>query len=124
MFNAAITGAGDAAAFIASALPTSTRTTLEATRFAGLPQDEDASALEFQQQDSDGNFVFNFALARVRLLGQTPATAQTVRVFFRLFQAQSAASNFDETTRYRFASDGTPFGHKIPLLRGAERPGG
>jgi hypothetical protein len=116
MFNAAITGAGDAAAFIANAIANLNQNNAGSDTFAGLPQDEDASALEFQQQDSDGNFVFNFALARVRLLGQTPATAQTVRVFFRLFQAQSAASNFDEATRYRFASDGTPFGHKIPLL--------
>jgi hypothetical protein len=35
-----------------------------------LSQDEDASALEFLQQDSSGNFVFNFAVARVRLTGK------------------------------------------------------
>ncbi len=31
----------------------------------GLSQDEEASALEFQQQDNNGNYVFNFAVARV-----------------------------------------------------------
>ncbi|HLH61479.1 MAG TPA: hypothetical protein VKV20_07320 [Ktedonobacteraceae bacterium] len=85
--------------------------------FDGLTQDEDASALEFLQQDNQGNFVFNFAVARVRLKGKTPgAKAQAVRVFFRLFQAQSTVSNFNEQTTYRFASDGTLNGHKIPLL--------
>ena len=37
-------------------------------------------------RDNAGNFVFNFAIARVRLLGNTPgAQAKKVRVFFRLF---------------------------------------
>jgi hypothetical protein len=115
-FNATITGAGDAASFIATALDNLNQNNAGGDSFDGLPQDEDSSALEFQQQDSNGNFVFNFALARVRLLAQAPATARTVRVFFRLFQAQNTASNFDEATTYRFASDGVAFGHKIPLL--------
>jgi hypothetical protein len=83
--------------------------------FDALSQDEDQSALEFQQQVNN-QYVFNFALARVRLLGQSQTTAQTVRVFFRLFQAQNTASDFNTNTTYRFASDGQTYGHAIPLL--------
>ena len=83
----------------------------------GLSQDEDASALEFQQQDDSGNYVFNFAVARVRLLGKTPgAQAQKVRVFFRLFQAQTTNSDFDTSTTYRFQSDALQYGVTVPLL--------
>jgi hypothetical protein len=85
----------------------------------GLSQDEETSALEFQQKDNSGNFVFNFAVARVRLLAKSAATARTVRVFFRLFQAQNTVSDFNTSATsgtYRFASDGTTYGHKIPLL--------
>jgi hypothetical protein len=85
--------------------------------FDGLAQDEDGSALEFNPTDNNGHTVFNFALARVRLLGKTTgATPYPVRAFFRLFQAQNTVSNFDTTTTYRFATDGTPHGRKIPLL--------
>jgi hypothetical protein len=85
--------------------------------FEGLTQDEDASALEFLQKDNGGNFTFNFALARVRLIGKTPgAKAQAVRVFFRLFQAQTTGSDFNDQTTYRFATSGGTYGHKIPLL--------
>jgi hypothetical protein len=85
----------------------------------GLGQSEDATKLEFQQQDSAGNFVFNFAVARVRLLAKSAATARTVRVFFRLFQAQNTASDFNPSATagtYRYATDGVTYGHKIPLL--------
>jgi hypothetical protein len=85
--------------------------------FADLAQDEENSALEFLQQDGDGNFVYNFAVARVRLIGKTPgAKATSVRVFFRLFQAQTTNSSFNEGTTYRLASDGVLNGHKISLL--------
>ncbi len=85
--------------------------------FEGLTQDEDGSALEFNPKDNNGHTVFNFALARVRLMGKTTgATPYPVRVFFRLFQAQNTVSNFDTTTTYRFATDGTTHGRKIPLL--------
>jgi hypothetical protein len=84
---------------------------------ADLAQDEENSALEFLQQDGNGNFVYNFALARVRLTGKTAgAKATSVRVFFRLFQAQTANSSFNEATTYRLGSDGVLNGHKIPLL--------
>jgi hypothetical protein len=39
-----------------------------------------------------------------------------VRVFFRLFQAQNTVSDFNINTTYRFATDGTTHGRKIPLL--------
>jgi hypothetical protein len=83
----------------------------------GLSQDEEASALEFQQQDEHGNFVFNFAVARVRLLGKTAgAQAQKVRVFFRLFQAQTTNTDFDTATTYRAESDGLAYGVTVPLM--------
>lgn len=85
--------------------------------FDGLTQDEDSSALEFNPENNHNQKVFNFALARVRLLGKTPGpTPYPVRVFFRLFQAQNTVSNFNTNTTYRFATDGTPHGRKIPLL--------
>lgn len=83
----------------------------------GLSQDEDSSSVEFLPQDSSGNWVFNFAIARVRLKGNTAgAQAVKVRVFFRLFNAQTTASNFDPNTSYRFHSDGVLNGVTVPLL--------
>src|SRR5208283_2471359 len=123
-FNATVTSASDAPALIASVIGnlTSGNGSVNGDFFdpspsqTGLSQDEDLSALEFNQQDDSGNFVFNFAVARVRLLAKSAATAKNVRVFFRLFQAQNTVSNFDTSTTYRFATDGTPFGHRIPRL--------
>jgi hypothetical protein len=110
----------DAPAFIASVIAnlTTGKGTVGADSFdPGLTQNEDASALEFLPQDNAGNFVFNFAVARVRLLGNTPgAQAKKVRVFFRLFQAQTTASNFSTGTTYRFQSDGVLNGVTVPLL--------
>lgn len=92
-------------------------TNLHGDSFDGLQQDEDQSAIEFLQKDSNGNLTFNFALARVRLIGNTPgAKALSTRVFFRLFQAQTTSSDFNDQTTYRFASDGTLNGHKIARL--------
>ncbi|HTB17723.1 MAG TPA: S53 family peptidase [Bryobacteraceae bacterium] len=110
----------DAPGFIAAAIHNLTQgggTANGDTFDPGLSQDEDASALEFQQQDDSGNYVFNFAVARVRLLGKTPgAQAQKVRVFFRLFQAQTTNSDFNTSTTYRFQTDGLPYGVSVPLL--------
>jgi hypothetical protein len=119
-FGAQMTASpGDAPAFIASAIQNLTAGggSVGSDSFTALSQDEGASALEFLQQDSAGNFVFNFAVARVRLRGKTAgAQAASVRVFFRLLQAQSTATSFNEATAYRVASDGVLNGHKIPLL--------
>lgn len=110
----------DAPAFIASVIAnlTAGKGSVGGDTFEpGLSQDEDASALEFLPKDNAGNFAFNFAIARVRLLGNTPgAQAKKVRVFFRLFQAQTTASNFSPGTTYRFQSDGTLNGVTVPLL--------
>jgi hypothetical protein len=93
---------------------------LNGDSFEGLTQDEDQSALEFLQKDNNGNFAFNFALARVRLIGKTPgAQAVGVRVFFRMFQAQTTVSNFSEVGTgagtYRWGTNGAS-GDKIALL--------
>ena len=119
-FGATMTSnAADAPGFISNAIQNLTTNggNVGGDTFDNVSQDEDASALEFLQRDSNGNFVFNFAVARVRLVGKTAgAQATNVRVFFRLFQAQTTASNFDPSTTYRLASDGVLNGHKIPLL--------
>jgi hypothetical protein len=89
-------------------------TNLGGDSFDGLSQDEDQSALEFLQQVNQ-QYVFNYALARVHLQGT--ATAQTVRVFFRLFQAQTTSSEFNMMTTYRrFPANGVQYGQKIALL--------
>ena len=88
-----------------------------ADSFDGLTQDETGSALEFNPTDNRGHKVSNFAVARVRIADKTPGpTPSPVRVFFRLFQAQSTNSAFNPGTTYKFATDGTPHGRKIPLL--------
>ena len=85
--------------------------------FDGLTQNEHASGLEWNPQDNFGHNVFNFAVARVRLVGKTTGpTPSPVRVFFRLFQAQNTVSNFDTNTTYRTWADNTPPHHKIALL--------
>ena len=83
----------------------------------GLSQVQQTSAVEFLPQDSNGNWVFNFAVARVRLKGNTAgAQATKVRAFFRLFAAQTTATDFEPDTTYRFHSDGVPNGVTVPLL--------
>ena len=114
-FNATITGASDAPAFIATVIGQLNNKLTGSDNFAGLTQDEVASALEFNLQDDSGNNVYNFALARVRLLAKSATTAKTVRVFFRLFQAQNTVSDFNESSTYRYWTDGVAFGTKIPL---------
>lgn len=125
-FGATVTGASDAPAFIASVINNLTAGGGQVNGdyfdpppvffVPGLTQNEDQSSLEFKQTDDNGDFVYNFAVARVRLLAKSAATATNVRVFFRMFQAQNTVSNFDAATTYRTASDGIAFGHSIPLL--------
>jgi len=115
-FGATVTGASDAPAFIATAMANLSAGSTGTDTFDSLFQDENQSSLEFNQQDDSGNYVYNFALARVRLTAENVATAQAVRVFFRLFQAQNTTSNFDDSATYRYYTDGMPFGHRIPLL--------
>lgn len=117
-------GPGDAPAFIQSVMQQLTAGTGSAggeSFETGLATDEAASSLELSPIDANGHAVFDFALARVRMRGLT-LDAQQVRVFFRLFQAQSTNAVFDPNTAYRRFSDGVPGGHTIPLLgiRGGE----
>jgi hypothetical protein len=105
-----------ATGFIATAIAKLTAGTAGET-FDGLSEDEESTTIEFLRQDSSGNWVFNFAVARLRLKGNTPgAKAKKVRVFFRLFNAQTTATNFDTGTAYRYSSDGQLFGVTVPLL--------
>jgi len=109
----------DAPGFIATVIANlnNPNANLGGDTFEGLTQDEEQSALEFLRKNNSNQETFNFALARVRLIGKTPnAQAKKVRVFFRLFQAETTGSDFNEQTTYRFATDNVPFGHKIAKL--------
>jgi hypothetical protein len=79
-----------------------------------LPPDEQHSALYVQPRDENNTLVFNFALARVRYVGLIGAA--DVRVFFRLFQAQTTSGAYDYPpgSRYRRAVS-NPAGQPIPL---------
>jgi hypothetical protein len=116
-FKANLSGPSDAPAFIAGAIANLTAGTTGSDTFDQLSQDEEGtSELAFNQKDNGGDYVYNFAIARVRLVAGASATATMVRVFFRLFQAQNTVSNFDDSTTYRYWSDGTFNGVKVPLL--------
>ncbi len=79
----------DAIAYLQSVLGTMTSTQFENE----LSVDQQGSALyEFPKND-DGENVFNFAIARVRL-HPASANASNVRVFFRIFTSQSTALTF------------------------------
>lgn len=83
--------------------------------FDGLSTDEAASSLYIYPTDgpiSSGDRVFNFALAKVHYIGLIGAT--NVRVFFRLFNAQTTSGAFDPLSTYRRAS-ANPHGHPIAL---------
>jgi hypothetical protein len=84
-----------------------------------LSTDEASSSLFVFPTDQNGARVFNFAVAKVHYIGLIGAT--NVRVFFRMFQAQSTNTAFDPSTTYRRAGS-NPSGHPIPLagIRGSE----
>jgi len=81
--------------------------------FDSLPTDE-SSQLFVYPTDNTGARVFNFAIAKVHYIGLIGAT--DVRVFFRLFQAQTTSGVFDYPpgARYRRAPS-NPHGQPIPL---------
>jgi hypothetical protein len=92
--------------------------TVPNTPFSGISPDEEQSALSLTANDTSGNPVFNFALARAHLTGDT---ANNVRLFFRLFISSSPDTTFDTTTTYRSGTEtdasGNPIsGTLIPLL--------
>ena len=80
--------------------------------FDGLPAGEASSSLFVFPADNSGSRVFNFAVARVRYIGLIGAS--NVRVFFRMFAAQSTTVAFDPATSYRRAST-NPHGQPIAL---------
>lgn len=79
-----------------------------------LSPDEEASSLYVYDKDNNQKPVFNFALARVRYVGLIGAA--DVRVFFRLFNAQTTSGAYDYPpgTHYRRAPS-NPMGQPIPL---------
>lgn len=88
--------------------------------FDSLPTDESAKLFIYPfDENYENKKVFNFALARVRYIGLIGAT--NVRVFFRLFQAQTTTGAFDPSTTYRRAPS-NPSGQPIPLagIQGGE----
>ena len=89
------------------------------TASTGLPQDEDSlSARVSAGRIGTGNFVFNFPLARVRLLAQAPATARHCpRLLPPLPGRQTRLTSSSRTGQGPIAgARRAPFGHKIPLL--------
>ena len=104
-----IVDASDAPRFIQQMM-----STVSPAQFETLSVDEDNSKLYLQPRDEHGVPVFNFALAKVHYIGLIGAT--NVRVFFRLFQAQTTSGAFDfpPGVQYRRAPL-NPHGHPIPL---------
>jgi hypothetical protein len=92
--------------------------TIVNTPFSGISADEDQSALNLTGNDGHLNPVYNFALARVHLQGDT---ANNVRLFFRLFISSSPDTDLNTGTTFRSKietdSTGNPIpGTLIPLL--------
>src|SRR5579864_2614000 len=85
--------------------------TVANTPFNAITADEDQSALQLAQDDTSGNPVFNFALARVHLRGDI---ATNVRTFFRLFISSSPDTVFTPGTTYRSAPETDSGGSDIP----------
>ena len=79
--------------------------------FNAISQDQSTSRLELARTVG-GRRVYNFAVARVRYLGQTQP-ANGVKVFFRMFKTQSSSMAYNPTTEYRRAGTGAD---AIPLL--------
>ena len=61
---------------------------------------EDTEVITVAPDDGSGNKVYNFAVARVHYQALS-SKAQSVRVFFRLFAANSTATDFQPDTTYR-----------------------
>lgn len=104
-----VSGASDAPRFIQQLIATITP-----AQFDSLSTGEDQSKLYLQPVDEQGAWVFNFALAKVHYIGLIGAN--NVRVFFRMFQAQTASLSFDfpPGKDYRRATS-NPNGQPIPL---------
>ena len=110
-----VTGPADAPRFIQQLM-----STISPAQFDTLSPDEATSSLYLQPRDEHGSAVFNFALAKVHYTGVIGAN--TVRVFFRLFQAQTTSGAFDfpPGVEYRRA---TPNPHGQPIALSGIRSG-
>jgi hypothetical protein len=106
---AGVANAADAPRFIQQLI-----SSITPSQFDSLSPDEDQSKLYLQPNDEHNVPVFNFAVAKVHYIGLIGAT--NVRVFFRLFAAQSTSGVFDfpPGAQYRRAST-NPHGQPIPL---------
>lgn len=84
------------------------------SQFDALPSGEEDTKLYTQPNDEHGVPVYNFALAKVHYIGLIGA--HQVRVFFRLFNAQTTTSTYDYPpgAQYRRATS-NPNGQPIPL---------
>ena len=111
-----ITGASDAPRFIQQL-----KAAITPAQFDTLSPDEAQSKLYIQPNDENNVPVFNFALAKVHYIGLIGAA--NVRVFFRMFQAQTTSGAFDYPpgAQYRRAPT-NPHGHPIALagIQGSE----
>jgi len=109
-FGATCNDASEAPAYIQKVMAelTSTQGTAGGEAFDSLPTTESGSALHvFPTTVPSGPKVFDFALAKVHYIGKIGA--QDVRVFFRLFQAQTTSAAFDPATYPRATNpDGQP----------------
>lgn len=107
-----ITSAADAPRFISAIISSITD-----AQFQSLSPVEDQSKLYIQPNDENNVPVFNFALAKVHYIGLIGAA--NVRVFFRLFQAQTTSAAFNQATTYRrwpTNTDGQPIA--LPGIQG------
>ncbi|MFM5949596.1 MAG: hypothetical protein ACKOPM_10270 [Novosphingobium sp.] len=75
---------------------------ITAAQFESLTGDQQASTLSSMPLTTGGERVFNFAVARVRL-NNAMASANDVRVFFRMFTSQTTAA-----LTYRESAPGVP----------------
>ena len=104
-----IANASDASRFIQQL-----RAAITSAQFDSLSTLEEQSKLYIQPTDENKVPVFNFALAKVHYIGL--AGAPNVRVFFRLFQAQSTTSTFDYPPGQQYRREpSNPDGQPIPL---------
>ncbi len=79
------------------------------TPFTGVSPDESSS---LTLSWDPGNPVYNFALARVHLQGDS--TTDPVRVFFRLFISPSPDTDFNQATTFRSEPQTDSSGNNIP----------
>lgn len=83
-----VSGPADAPRFIQQLI-----STMSPAQFDSISPDESVGRLYLQPRDEHGTPVFDFAVAKVHYTGAIGASK--VRVFFRMFQAQTTSGAFD-----------------------------